>query len=90
MSENPGTEQVEAAYPEHMETTAEIAEESIKLDEVKRVLTLHDRCDRCKAEALGYAEKDGNDLLFCGHHLTRYASGLEEQGFTITKVKSPE
>ena len=92
MSDNPSTEQVAEAYPESMETTAEdiSVKESSKLDEAKRVLTLQDRCDRCKAEALGYAEKGDVDLLFCGHHLAKYAAGLEEQGFTIARVKTAE
>lgn len=82
----------EETYAEDMETTAEdiSVEEPSKLDEPKRVLTLQDRCDRCKAEALGYAEKGEMDLLFCGHHLAKYAAGLEEQGFTIARVKTAE
>jgi hypothetical protein len=79
------------AYASDMETTAAAdvtAEETAELEEPGRVLTKHDRCDTCRAEALGYAEKDGLDLLFCGHHLHKNEAKLREQGFEVFEVST--
>ena len=39
-------------------------------DEAKQdwLLSPHDRCDRCNAEALVKVTGISGDLLFCGHH----------------------
>lgn len=81
------------AYAGDMETTAATevtTPETTELEAKARSLTLHDRCDRCHAEALGYAEKDDLDMLFCGHHLTKFEDALAEQGFTVYRVKTAE
>lgn len=49
----------------------------------ERLLTAHDRCDRCGAQAYAVALKDNLDLLFCNHHFTKHQDVLEEQGFVI-------
>lgn len=46
-------------------------------------LKVADRCDYCHAAAYGIAEKDGKDLLFCGHHLAKFEDQLILQGFKI-------
>lgn len=47
------------------------------------VITAHDRCDRCGAQAKIEWTKIGapSVLLFCGHHSTRYLVELHKQGF---------
>ena len=42
-------------------------------DKVKEkwILTLLDRCDSCKAEALVQVTGLNGDLLFCGHHYNK-------------------
>lgn len=46
-------------------------------------------CDRCSARAKARVvrRKDGvvvDELVFCGHHLNKYAEPLTEQGFTVS------
>lgn len=43
---------------------------------VMRVLTAHDRCDRCCAQAYVHVTLASGDLLFCGHHYGIAAAGL--------------
>lgn len=80
------------AYAGDMETTAEtIAEETVELEEEPgRVLTRHDRCDMCRAEAKGYATKNDSELLFCGHHLRDYTENLTKQGFEVVDLTPAE
>ena len=35
-------------------------------------LTAADRCDRCGARAVVLVELEAGELMFCGHHATRY------------------
>lgn len=42
-----------------------------------------DRCDRCGAQALISAEKNGQELLFCLHHGKQHHLALEVDDWTI-------
>lgn len=42
-----------------------------------------DRCDRCGAEAFVRVSFTQGDLLFCGHHFTKYEHPLREQGVLV-------
>lgn len=45
---------------------------------------LHDRCDRCGAEAFGRAVMaSGVELLFCGHHFAQHLPALRTQALHI-------
>lgn len=46
--------------------------------------TSHDRCDRCIAQALAVARKDGHaDLMFCWHHKEKHGDALLDQGWEV-------
>lgn len=63
-----------------VETTETITQES----EFRELSRLHDRCDRCGAEAFVLAVNEaGFELVFCGHHGKRYSLDLISQGFRI-------
>lgn len=49
-----------------------------------RALTIKDRCDRCSAQAYVAVDIKGSELLFCGHHGSKYSTKLEEIGAVIT------
>lgn len=53
------------------------------VEQQERLLTAHDRCDRCGAQAYAVAFKDNLDLMFCNHHFTKHQGALEDQGFVI-------
>lgn len=42
-----------------------------------------DRCDRCGAQALMSAARDGLELLFCKHHAEQYNLALELDDWTL-------
>lgn len=42
-----------------------------------------DRCDRCGAQTLVIAERDGIDLRFCGHHIKTHREALEDDGWSL-------
>ena len=47
-------------------------------------LTAHDRCDRCGAQAYTrFINENGHDMLFCGHHTTKYEVTLMKTGFQM-------
>lgn len=48
--------------------TTTTAKDTMETTEKVRTLSLHDRCDRCIAQAWVKATKGELDLLFCGHH----------------------
>jgi hypothetical protein len=59
-----------------------------ELEEVKeRVLTLNDRCDgpKCSAAALVKVSGVSGELLFCGHHYTKYenSEGMKKFAFEV-------
>jgi len=48
-----------------------------------------ERCDRCGAAAKVRAVlPGGGDLVFCGHHATRYAADLEKVALKIVREES--
>jgi hypothetical protein len=59
-----------------------------ELEQVKeRTLTLNDRCDgpKCAAAALVKVSGVSGELLFCGHHYTKYenSEGMKKFAFEI-------
>lgn len=69
--------------------TLDPAKSVIVEDEHKtKTLVLADRCDSCGAQAFMYAYRDNeagerSDLLFCGHHGSKFLVGLIGQGFAV-------
>lgn len=53
----------------------------------RKLEQFQDRCDSCSAQAFARAimiKEDGLlELLFCGHHLKKNYSGLDNQGWLI-------
>lgn len=46
--------------------------------------TAHDRCDRCGAQALAVARKEGHtELMFCWHHKEEFENPLIDTGWTV-------
>jgi len=43
----------------------------------ERELTLLDRCDRCNAQAFVIIFINNSELLFCGHHYSKYEIALK-------------
>lgn len=41
------------------------------------ILTAHDRCDSCQAQALVQVTGISGSLLFCGHHYNKIMNNLE-------------
>jgi len=41
-----------------------------------RPLTVHDRCDKCSAQALVRATFMSGELYFCGHHARKIGTSL--------------
>ncbi len=52
-------------------------------------LTVEDgRCDRCGARAQVCVElASGFELLFCGHHVSKYEDGLEAVNARVKRVE---
>jgi len=46
--------------------------------------TAQDRCDRCGAQALSSATKDGTEILFCRHHIEKHKLALEMSGWIVS------
>lgn len=54
------------------------------MEEVKeQTLTLQDRCDRCMAQAFVLVKGMEGELLFCGHHFTKYEEALYNWAYDI-------
>ena len=49
----------------------------------KVVLTAHDRCDSCGAQAFIRATLKNGQLLFCAHHGRKYETKLSVMALTI-------
>jgi hypothetical protein len=45
--------------------------------QTERELTLLDRCDRCNAQAFVIIFINNSELLFCGHHYSKYEIALK-------------
>lgn len=48
-----------------------------------RQLRIADRCDSCGAQAFVLAKFGGGELMFCGHHFTKYEINIRSQSFEI-------
>jgi len=47
-------------------------------------LNLSDRCDRCSAQAFVRAVFPSGELLFCGHHYTRWQETIETDALSVS------
>lgn len=47
------------------------------------MLTAHDRCDRCNAQAYVQVRWPVGSLLFCAHHFAKYEENIGS-GVTVT------
>lgn len=56
-----------------------------EVQEVKRVITKHDRCDApsCPAQAWVVAKFTTGELYFCGHHFDKYELGLIRDAYDV-------
>lgn len=52
-------------------------------EEKVRQLTAMDRCDSCNAQAFVWVNGVSGDLLFCGHHFTKWESKIREFAFEV-------
>jgi hypothetical protein len=48
----------------------------VMTEALERVLTAHDRCDRCIAQAMYMVTLQSGELYFCGHHFREYETIL--------------
>jgi hypothetical protein len=48
------------------------------------LLSESDQCDACGSQAFVKATRDGQVLLFCGHHGRQHRAALIAQGWIIT------
>lgn len=76
--------QVAAAEGQEKEEALAEAEVPVAAEEPaepERELDLSDRCDQCGSAAYVQAKLfNGNTILFCGHHGTKYEFSIIEQG----------
>lgn len=65
-----------------------IANESVETEKKERTLTLNDRCDgpSCGAAALVKVSGVSGELLFCGHHYTKYEESPSMKKFAYDIV----
>lgn len=54
-----------------------------KQDSKTYVLKTADRCDSCGAQALVWVNGVNGDLLFCGHHFSKYEDKIREYAFEV-------
>ena len=52
-------------------------------EEVKKVLKISGRCDRCGAQAFVLATGVSGDLYFCGHHYNKYEYAITQWAYKI-------
>jgi len=52
-------------------------------EEVKKVLKIADRCDRCGAQAFVLATGVSGELMFCGHHYQKYEYAITQWAYKI-------
>jgi len=53
------------------------------LVETEKKLKISDRCDRCNAQAFVLVKMVAGELMFCGHHYTKYQTTLDKMAFEI-------
>jgi hypothetical protein len=51
--------------------------------EVKKVLKISDRCDKCGAQAFVLATGVSGELMFCGHHYNKYEYAITQWAYKI-------
>lgn len=51
--------------------------------EVKKVLKISDRCDRCNAQAFVLARGIKGELLFCNHHYNKSKDSIDSWAFEV-------
>ncbi len=61
-----------------METMVEETQEK-QIDQ----LNASDRCDYCKSQAYVWVNGVNGDLLFCGHHFSKYEEKLRAYAFEV-------
>jgi len=66
-----------------------LLKEELTLDDkdktpTERELTLLDRCDRCKAQAFVIVFINNSELLFCGHHYSKFEITLKNVSTRIS------
>jgi hypothetical protein len=49
----------------------------------ERTLTGHDRCDSCGSQAYVKTMMMAGELLFCGHHFTRFEAKIRSGAITV-------
>ena len=52
-------------------------------EEVKKVLKIADRCDKCGAQAFVLATGVSGELMFCGHHYQKYEYAITQWAYKI-------
>jgi len=52
-------------------------------EEVKKVLKIADRCDRCGAQAFVLATGVSGELMFCGHHYNKNKESIDSWAFEV-------
>jgi hypothetical protein len=57
--------------------------ENKEVVEKEYILTAHDRCDQCSAQALVLVKGVNGELTFCGHHYARNEAALIKFAYEI-------
>ena len=52
-------------------------------EEVKKVLKIADRCDKCGAQAFVLATGVSGELMFCGHHYHKHEYAITQWAYKI-------
>ena len=52
-------------------------------EEVKKVLKIADRCDKCGAQAFVLATGVSGELMFCGHHYHEHEYMITQWAYKI-------
>lgn len=55
----------------------------IEAPETTKVITAHDRCDRCIAKAVYMVVFNNGDLYFCAHHFREHEDSFMESALDI-------
>ena len=54
----------------------------------EKVLKIADRCDRCGAQAFVLVKGVSGELMFCGHHFTKFEKELKNFAYEIIDERS--
>lgn len=55
---------------------------------VEKVMKIADRCDRCNAQAFVLVKGVSGELMFCGHHFTKFETELTKFAYEIIDERS--